>query len=272
MCSANYVAREGRYAVRPFAWSELERLTTEEFHGPAYEAKLDEILTILGSLGVTSIELWEAHLHPAHASNEHLAIARRLLDRHGMEVVSYTSGFRGEGVREADVERVFELAKGLGARVVSHMFDDRYRPWVAKAARGSGVRFAIENHPERDPQEIIERIGSESDVIGTVVDTGHWAGQGVDPVTAIYALRDHLLHVHLKDVVAVGTKEWAPIGDGIADCRRCVQALYEIGYEGFVSIEYEPKFHDPTDELRTSVSRVRTWLAELEGSPLNPRA
>ena len=82
--------------------------------------------------------------------------------------------------------------------------------------REHGVRLAIENHPERTPGEVLQKIEAAArpdDMLGATVDTGWWATQGYDPARAIEELAPHVLHVHLKDVLAVGephdTTAWA---------------------------------------------------------------
>src|ERR671922_236155 len=72
---------------------------------------------------------------------------------------------------------------------------------------------------------------------GTTVDTGWWGTQGYDAAEAIEELRDHVLHVHLKDVRAVGEPhDTCPWGEGVVDVEACVRALQQIGYEGALVI------------------------------------
>ena len=82
-----------------------------------------------------------------------------------------------------------------------------------------GVRFGLENHPERTPSEVLEAIG-DVDVLGAAVDTGWWATQGYDPVAAIDELSERLFHVHLKDVEEPGTHVTCMYGQGCATDLR----------------------------------------------------
>jgi sugar phosphate isomerase/epimerase len=127
--------------------------------------------------------------------------------------------------------------------------------------RDHGVRFGLENHPERTPREVLEVIGDDADVLGAAVDTGWWATQGYDPVRAIEELADRLFHVHLKDVVAPGPHVTCMYGEGRARIPECVDALVRVGYSGLLSIEHEPYDRDPTDECARMLVVVRDLLS-----------
>ena len=129
------------------------------------------------------------------------------------------------------------------------------------------MRFALENHPERTPSEVLAAIG-ESEVLGAAVDTGWWATQGYDPAAAIGELAHRLFHVHLKDVEAPGTHVTCMHGDGCADIARCIEKLLAIGYPGPVSIEHHSFDRDPTDECARMLALVRrTARPHASGRP-----
>ena len=125
-----------------------------------------------------------------------------------------------------------------------------------------GVRLAVENHPEKTPTEVLAKIERGDGAFGTTVDTGWWGTQGYDAPQAILDLREHIVHVHLKDVRAVGephdTCVW---GEGVVDIEACVGALQEMGYDGYLTIEHEPEDHDPSDEIVELRRRLEAWLA-----------
>ena len=131
---------------------------------------------------------------------------------------------------------------------------------VAAVLDAHGVRFGLENHPERTPSEVLEAIG-DAKAIGAAVDTGWWATQGYDPVAAIHELSDRLFHVHLKDVEEPGTHVTCMHGEGCARIFDCVEALLDIGYAGPVSIEHHSFDRDPTAGVRPRAHRVREQLA-----------
>jgi sugar phosphate isomerase/epimerase len=125
-----------------------------------------------------------------------------------------------------------------------------------------GVRFAIENHPEKSTGEVLSVIG-DSELLGSCADSGWWAIQGVHPPTAFRELGDRILTVHLKDVDATTSKGVRP-GTGSADVLGCLQALSDIGYDGAVGIEHEPDGWDPTEDLRVGYRMLDHWVRDTE--------
>jgi sugar phosphate isomerase/epimerase len=136
------------------------------------------------------------------------------------------------------------------------------------------IRLAIENHPERTPAELMEKIGDGGGGrIGAAVDTGWFATQGFDAAVAIQHLGPAVFHVHLKDIVdpqpteppGVTMKslghETCAFGRGIVPLRECVRVLADLGYGGAFSIEHEPEDYDPTQDVLASLRLLQEWLA-----------
>jgi sugar phosphate isomerase/epimerase len=242
--TANYVARQTGWAMH--GWGHGDRATNDHFAPlETYEARLDELLGEIRSLGFDAVDFWGAHLSPEWATDEHLASAVALLERHELDVATYATW-----VGPSTVARSCELARGLGVDVIGGgMSGDPAA--LGHVLREHGVRLAIENHPERTPAEVLTKIEAGGAMMGATVDTGWWATQGYDPARAIEELGSWVLHVHLKDVLAVGephdTVAW---GGGIVDIDACLRALDRIGYEGAYTVEHEPEDHDPGEECR----------------------
>jgi sugar phosphate isomerase/epimerase len=259
--TANYVARQTGYAMDG-GWMQGDRATQEHFRPPdTFGARLEEILHDVVGLGFDAIDLWSAHLNGSWATEQHVAIARALLARHSLTVISLAGGF---GSTIGELDGFCRLATGLDAPLLGGRTDlvetDRKR--ALRLLRSHGLRLGIENHPEATPAEVIARIGGDADVLGTVVDTGWWATMGHDPVQAIEELAPHVLHVHLKDVRREGlpheTCRW---GDGIVDVEACVRKLLELGYDGALEVEHEPEHEDPTAACREMLAMLQGWLA-----------
>ena len=97
--------------------------------------------------------------------------------------------------------------------------------------------------------------------MGATVDTGWWGTQGYDAAEAIEELGEHVLHVHLKDVLALDepheTCRW---GEGIVPIEDCVRTLERIGYQGTIAVEHEPETFDPTNDVRAMREQLEGWL------------
>jgi L-ribulose-5-phosphate 3-epimerase len=252
--TANYVARETGWAMH--GWGHGDREANACFRPlVTYAERLDLLLARIRELGFDTVDVWGAHLGADWATDEHVSIARELLDRHGLRVATYAAW-----VGPQTVERACELALALGTTLIGAGASGDARDFEP-VLRRCGVRLAYENHPERTPTELLGRIGGP-EAFGVTVDTGWWATQGYDAARAIEELGDRVLHVHLKDVRAIGDPhETCPWGEGIVPIEECVRALRQIGYTGAIAVEHEPEDHDPSEECRALRARLLEWLA-----------
>ena len=252
--TANYVARETGWAMRD--WDHGDRATQERFRPlDTYAERLEDVLENAHALGFDTVDVWGAHLHPAWATDGHVAAAREVLERVGLRVATYATW-----LDPSNVERACELARGLGTDLIGAGFSGEPEDLVP-ALREQGVRLAVENHPEKNPAEVLAKIERGAGSLGATVDTGWWGTQGYDAARAIEELGDRVLHVHLKDVQAVGEPHvTCPWGEGVVDISACVDVLRRTGYQGAVTIEHEPEDHDPSDEIGELRRRLEAWL------------
>jgi sugar phosphate isomerase/epimerase len=252
--TANYVARQTGYAMH--GWGHGDRTTNEHFCPlETFAQRFDELLGNIRELGFDTIDLWGAHLNPEWASDQHLALARAALGRHGLRVSTYAVW-----VGPSNIERTCELARGIGTDLIGAGFSGEPEALVP-ALRGHGMRLGIENHPEQTPGEVLAKLEGGDGTLGATVDTGWWGTQGYDAVRAIEELGEHVLHVHLKDVRWPGEHDTCRFGEGCVPIEGCVRALRRQGYAGALTIEHEPEDHDPSEECREMLAELRGWLA-----------
>jgi L-ribulose-5-phosphate 3-epimerase len=144
-----------------------------------------------------------------------------------------------------------------------------------------GASFAIETGPERAIvlKEFLDRLHSGGvkvnyDPANFVMVTGD------DPIEGVYTLRDYIVHTHAKDGVMLkqsdpevvyhffaegGIEDFRledyfkelPLGKGHVDFQRYLQALKEIGYTGFHTIEREVG-ENPAHDIREAVAFLKT--------------
>jgi len=257
---ANYVAKELGYGAAD-EWMPFDVATNAAFEPlETYALRFEQVLEGIVAAGFEALDLWTAHLNWRWATPEHVQIARELLDRHGLRVVSLAGNF-GDTPQELESACVLaravdvDLLGGMGAVLRAD------RPAAESVLREHGVRFAYENHPERSPAEVLTLIGDADDVLGAAVDTGWWATQGYDPVQAIRDLRERLFHVHLKDVEEPGAHVTCMFGAGCAEIAACVDELLGSGYLGSLSIEHEPFDRDPIPECIGMRELIEAQLA-----------
>jgi L-ribulose-5-phosphate 3-epimerase len=252
--TANYVAREVGWAMH--GWGHGDKATNEAVAPlETYGEKLDELFGAVAALGFDTVDVWGAHLGADWATDEHVAIARETLARHGLAVSTYATW-----VGPSNIERACELTRALGTDLIGAGCSGDPQQ-LAPVLERHDVRLGIENHPEHTPQEVLAKIAAGGDRFGCTVDTGWWGTQGYDAAQAIEELGDRVWHVHLKDVDHVGephdTCRW---GAGVVPIEECVRVLQRTGYTGAIAVEHEPETFDPTDDIRAMRAQLVGWL------------
>lgn len=138
---------------------------------------------------------------------------------------------------------------------------------VTKIAGGYGFRLAIENHantmtPHTDSVlRLCEEVGGEN--IGANLDTV-WAYLQREYIPwAIYKYNDRLFHVHMRDGDGLAAYN-LPVGYGNTDWKAVVRALKDIGYNGYLSLEWA---HDSEKKkhCEEALCFLREIVAEEEG-------
>ena len=252
--TANYVARETDYAMRDWGHGHY---STEDAFAPVetFPERFDALIAEVHALGFRAIDLWSAHLSPEWASDAHIEGALAALVRHGVSLASYATG-----INLANAEQVCSVASALGAPVVTGPFAGDVEA-LAPVLERHAVRLGIENHPERTPTELLDKITRGGPMVGATVDTGWWGTHRYDPAQAIEELAGTILHVHLKDVLAHGAHETCRWGAGVVPIDACVRTLLRLGYDGPLSVEHVPSTFDPSDELRAMRTELEGWLS-----------
>ncbi len=258
--TANYVARELGFNMTR-GWGQGEK-AANAYYQPleTFGARFDDLLGTIRAAGFQAIDLWLAHLNPLWATQEHIDLACDLLEKHGLKIASF-AGWLGSTPQE--FEATCKLAVALGVQMLgaSTSVLEKDRAFVVRTCKAYGVKLGLENHSEKTPGELLAKIGDGGDgTIGACVDTGWFGTQGYDAAEAIAELRDHLFHIHLKDVLAVGAHDTCAFGKGIVPVHKCVETLKRLGYPGGISIEHEPEQFDPMEDCRAGLEQLRQWL------------
>ncbi len=260
--TANYVARQLGYNMTR-GWGQGDKATQDYFKPvETFGARFEEILKDICDMGFGAIDLWTAHINPNWATEEHFAIARDLLDKYQLKILS-TGGWFGSTSEEFEASCKMAVALGIKILGGSTSMLEKDRPFVVKLLKQYDLLLGLENHPEKTPEEVLTKIGDGGDgTVGACVDTGWFGTQGYDAAKALEALREHLMCVHLKDVLARGAHDTCRYGQGVVPIEQCVRVLQQTGYQGAISIEHEPEHFDPTPDVRASYAMLRGWLGQ----------
>ena len=111
----------------------------------------------------------------------------------------------------------------------------------APAAEHLGVVYAVENvgqalaYTADDLIEIVSRVGSPACQV--YYDVGNATGQGADPAAEMRALGERIRMLHVKDVRPGAEERVVVIGEGAVDFAAVAQAVRDIGYDGYLTLE-----------------------------------
>ncbi len=144
-------------------------------------------------------------------------------------------------------------------------------------ANDKGVKLALENHgliAGRSDQinDLVHkvRIATGNSVLGANPDTGNFLLVNEDSTDAVRGVAKYAHMCHFKDF-ELAPPNWtghaytaldgtrfigSAIGEGGVDLAACIDALREIGFDGWVNIEYESE-EDPTSGVPRSVMNAR---------------
>ena len=241
--TANLVARYTGYRFELKRWGEQHQKTIALTDEAAWAA----ICRDIAAAGFSAVEIWEAHAAPESLNAAKTRQWKRILDDHRLQPIAYAGGLRRE---------TLQICQGLG---IPHL-DGGLRGQTPEEATGLcqefGIRFNVENHPEKTAAEALAVVGGGNEWLGLCVDTGWFGTQGADVPAQIRAAGTFVRHTHIKDVRAAGAHETCLLGEGVVNVAGCLAALRDIGYTGWYSWEDEPEDRNPFD----SAVRNRRWI------------
>ena len=213
-------------------------------------------------LGLPFIEIYPGHLRSS-LPREKLDEAKAMLQSCGVTANAY--GVCGFGTNHGGNRKLFEFAKYMGMGCISadpapNGFDS-----LDRLVKEFDVKIGIHNHGPRSrwptPEKILEAVGSRDVRIGACIDTGHFARADVDPIDAVRKLGPRVHGVHLKDVNA--QRRDVVVGAGTLKVAEFFGALQQVGFNGFVSLEYESSPSNPMPAMRQCLAAVRDAIQGL---------
>ncbi len=251
---------------RPFTACHLDVDTL----GPA---RADEVQQLFAerNLTLSSLAFYDNHLHPDPAERKHIAAhTQRCIDAAALLACPTVGTFIGR-----DPTR--PVADNLRAA------EEIFRPLVDYAGE-RGVKLVIENcvmegwHPDGYPGNLAysPELWEWMFALGLYLnfDPSHLIWIGIDPIAALRPYVDRIAHAQAKDIEVfaerrnrygvfgktvarenpwdTGFWRYRVPGLGSVDWVRLVDALYEGGFDGVLSVEHE----DPVwggDEARVKI-------------------
>ena len=155
---------------------------------------------------------------------------------------------------------------------------------VGTHAEQTGMYFGIETGPE--PASVLLDLINSIDTNGIKINLDPanfitWAARIAkqegrpydraeafaesDPHEAVYILRDHIIHTHIKDsaVRDDSGRHETPVGQGWIEWPRYLKSYQDIGFTGYHCIEREAG-ENRVEEIREAIAFVRRIWEELD--------
>jgi sugar phosphate isomerase/epimerase len=121
---------------------------------------------------------------------------------------------------------------------------------VTKMAEEEDIKVLIEPEPgllienSRQFKNFVTKINN-SKYIRLNFDIGHFYCVNEDPAKVVYELSDYIEHFHLADIAHTRIHNHLIPGKGSIDFRPVFDAMDDIGYRGFVTVELYPYQDNP---------------------------
>ncbi|WP_027342198.1 sugar phosphate isomerase/epimerase family protein [Hamadaea tsunoensis] len=239
---------------------------------------LTEVAALAKESGWTGLELRAAADEPVHTglSAAGRAQARRDLDGTTILCVASYVKVAADGDDDrcvADLLAHAALAADLGAPAVrvfpgaaeaGPAADDRAVRRLAAAAPllPDGVRLWLETHDSHprgvDVARILAAVGHPG--VGAIWDVLHpWRTGEAMTVTAA-ALAPFLAHVQVKDVKSAAERTPLALGAGTVPLTTALDLVRRLGYDGWLSLEWESKWYADAGPLPQALADSRRWL------------
>jgi sugar phosphate isomerase/epimerase len=273
-----------RFGVQTYSFRDLPR--------PDAGDAVDVIIKAMTQCGLGECELWSPMLEPrfggpgrlAPGSPEavkarddqrawrlktpldHFAGIRKKFEAAGLKIFGYNYSFN-PSFTDAEIDRGFEIAKALGAEIITASTTLPVAKKVAPFAEKHKMIVAMHGHSNvADPNEFAtpESFAAAlamSKYFKINLDVGHFTAANYD---AVAYLREHhadITNLHLKDRKK-NQGDNTPWGEGDTPIREVVQLVQKNGWPIPIDIEYEYKgAGTPVEETKKCYAYARQALA-----------
>jgi sugar phosphate isomerase/epimerase len=232
------------------------------------------------------LDLWNL---PAFRASS-LAATRAVIEDHGLLIASIGSSacFHSPDARERDrnlesAQRMAEIAAGLGAPSI-RVFGDRIQPggerkqtvaWIADSLtrladklKPDNVQVWLETHGDfataADVSEVVAQVDSAE--IGIIWDPANAFAQHGELPLILPRMSISIHHVHLKDLKRTpeSSFDYMLTGEGEFPLKTMFDSLMGLGYDGFVSFEWEKLWHPELVAPEIALPHFIRWWTDRE--------
>lgn len=264
----------------PLAWSTLGS------PGWSFEHTVEQ--TAANGYAALEVRLLDGQIIPSDLSTERQRQIKAVLKQHGVTIVGLGLSTRFSSPDPADrqanleeLRRYVELANALevpmvrtfGGNVVEGQSLEQTIDWVAQGLLGAaataeaqGVTVVLETHDAFCRGAEVARVLAqvESPHVAAVWDIHHPYRMGESIEETWQLIGPRVKHVHIKDGIkrADGSWQLVLLGQGELPCRETIQLLHDKGYRGYLSAEWEKKWHPEIEEPEVAMPQHRQMMQQ----------
>ena len=236
---------------------------------------LDAAIAAMQKLGLTSCELWQAHIEPRQVPREELRRWRETVSldtfhkvrdqfaRASITLSAYNISIQ-DSFSDAEIERAFDMTAALGAPLITSSSNIATVARIAPVAERRKVLVGVHNHSRIDPNEFATATSltdamAKSRWIATNLDIGHFTATNEDAVAFLTRHHDRIVTLHLKD----RKRDQGPnleFGGGDTPIIPVLKLVSDNRWPIPMNIEYEYKGGDSVDEVGKCLAYCRRAL------------
>lgn len=197
--------------------------------------------------------------------------------------------------RDAQIEDalgMLTVSRALGADILrvfpgkypESVSDDEAVRWVVEGlqpliptARELGVKIALETHDKFDWPRMASRGTTTSSFLAQVLsqiqepevgiqwDIANPYVEGERADATWKNVKDNLIYVHLKDMRLTSEENWeyVAMGEGIVPFQDAINWLHDVGFNGWLSFEWEKKWHPELAEPEVALPQFIAYMRSL---------
>jgi sugar phosphate isomerase/epimerase len=173
-----------------------------------------------------------------------------------------------EAARALDCPFIRVFGGALDGRQRSAIVDDVAAHFSALASRADGVTLVLETHDDWSLSDqvasVMERVSASN--TGVLWDIHHPWRMGEEMETTWERIGQWVRYIHVKDarIRAAQPGGLCLVGEGVVPVGEAVSILQRGGYDGYLVLEWEKKWHPEIEEPDVALpAYVRTMTAML---------
>jgi type 1 glutamine amidotransferase/sugar phosphate isomerase/epimerase len=204
-------------------------------------------------------------------TDDEIKQVRLKLDSAGVRLLTYY--FHQIPGDQAGCRKVFEFARKIGIETFISESAPEALDTIEKFCDEYDINLAIHNHDQKaspqywHPEGVLKACQGRSKRIGACGDIGYWMRSGIDPITAVSALKDRLITVQMHDLHELGPEGHdVPWGSGLGRTAQFIEEFHHLRIRPTMfGLEYSYDWFNSMPEIAKCIeffNKVSMQLAE----------